>query len=81
MFVFSFVPESPRWLLVNNKQKEAMKIVRSIARGNGRPLPKNIVAHSEVYVSIDNTARSSSVQVNACSNLSQLPFLLMYVRK
>ena len=46
--VSSFVPESPRWLLVHNKQDKAMSIIQNIAKGNGKPLSKNIVAHSQV---------------------------------
>ena len=35
------LPESPRWLLVNGKEKEAVSVLTTIARSNGvSPLPE-----------------------------------------
>ena len=45
---YRFIPESPRWLLVKNKQDSAMKIINDIAKGNGKPLPSNIKAQAQV---------------------------------
>lgn len=35
------VPESPRWLVAENRIPEAAKIIRRIAKGNGTQLPPN----------------------------------------
>lgn len=37
----SCVPESPRWLVAENRIPEAAKIIRRIAKGNGTQLPPN----------------------------------------
>ena len=58
LFIFSLIPESPRWLLVQNRQKEAMKIIRKIAEGNGRKLEENITA----------TAQVKSLPLNHCDS-------------
>ncbi|KAI9185954.1 hypothetical protein LWI28_012312 [Acer negundo] len=39
----SFLSESPRWYLVRGKVNEAMKIMRSIAKYNGKHLPDGVV--------------------------------------
>lgn len=36
------VPESPRWLLANDKEEEARKVVQRIASINNRTLPDDI---------------------------------------
>ncbi|XP_024117860.2 solute carrier family 22 member 2, partial [Oryzias melastigma] len=36
------IPESPRWLLSQNKKSEVVKITESMAKENGRTLSKNI---------------------------------------
>lgn len=38
-FPCSFVPESPRWLVSENRIPEAAKIIRKIAKGNGTKVP------------------------------------------
>ena len=38
---YYFVPESPRWLAVNGKLKQAEKILQTIARRNGKNLNEN----------------------------------------
>ncbi|XP_065787089.1 solute carrier family 22 member 2 isoform X2 [Muntiacus reevesi] len=36
------VPESPRWLISQNKSAKAMKIIKHIAKKNGKPLPGSL---------------------------------------
>ena len=40
------LPESPRWLLANNRIEEATKIVKDIAEYNGKSLPDDYVLKS-----------------------------------
>ena len=37
-----FVPESIRWLNLNGRQEEAMKLLRRIAKFNKKQLPDNV---------------------------------------
>ncbi|KAJ0733785.1 putative major facilitator, sugar transporter, major facilitator superfamily [Helianthus annuus] len=47
-----FISESPRWYLIRGKTDEAMKIMRNIAKSNGKHLPEN------VYIVLDQAANS-----------------------
>ena len=38
----STIPESPRWLLVRKKYKQARAVLARIGKGNGRPLPDSL---------------------------------------
>lgn len=39
---FPFVSESPRWLLVRGRSKEALDVLKTFARRNGKTLPENL---------------------------------------
>lgn len=39
---FPFISESPRWLLVRGRSKEALDVLRKFARRNGKTLPENL---------------------------------------
>ncbi|KAG5229689.1 organic cation/carnitine transporter [Salix suchowensis] len=39
---FPFISESPRWLLVRGRSKEALNVLRKFTRRNGKTLPENL---------------------------------------
>lgn len=43
---FRFIPESPRWLLTQNKRQEALEITKAIAKENKKTLSKIIEVQS-----------------------------------
>ena len=46
VFIYYFIPESAKWLLVNGQKKKADKIFENIAKWNKKKIPENI----SVYV-------------------------------
>ena len=46
--VYSFLSESPRWLESQNRHAEAQKILRKIAKINGRKIAGDIVFKNAV---------------------------------
>ncbi|KAF9624095.1 hypothetical protein IFM89_007793 [Coptis chinensis] len=55
--VLPFVSESPRWLIVKGRTKEAMEVLNKLARLNGKKLPKNLVI-SVPFVEPNTTTKS-----------------------
>lgn len=47
-FLCRFIPESPRWLLSQNKKSRAVKITEDMAKENNMSLSKNIEVTSAV---------------------------------
>ncbi|XP_013389975.1 solute carrier family 22 member 15-like isoform X2 [Lingula anatina] len=46
--LYRFLPESPRWLAMNNRLEEAMAILEAIAKTNKKPLPDKDVLQKAV---------------------------------
>ncbi|KAJ8763158.1 hypothetical protein K2173_025543 [Erythroxylum novogranatense] len=53
--ILPFVSESPRWYLIRGRASEAMKVMSSIAKGNGKHLPDNIILALDEEVNNDST--------------------------
>ncbi|KAI3963228.1 hypothetical protein MKX01_030358 [Papaver californicum] len=66
LFVIPFVSESPRWYLVRGKIESAMKIMKDIAKGNGKQLPDDV----SLQLDDDNSENSSSSEVESCNEES-----------
>ena len=43
LFILLLLPESPRWLLVNDKMEEGVRVVKKFCRYNKRPFSDNRV--------------------------------------
>ncbi|XP_062077848.1 organic cation/carnitine transporter 4 [Humulus lupulus] len=56
--VIPFVSESPRWYLVRGKVTEAMKIMNSIAKSNGKELPEGVT------LGLDEDSNNNSTSEN-----------------
>lgn len=52
-YIFSFVPESPRWLLSRDKKREAFAILNKIAETNGN---KMVILEDDIKVDKENTS-------------------------
>ena len=50
------LPESPRWLLVNGREDEALCVLSRIAEGNGTILPSCEIKHPVTHVSERNVS-------------------------
>ncbi|OVA13169.1 General substrate transporter [Macleaya cordata] len=61
IMVIPFISESPRWYLVRGKIESAMKIMRDIARGNGKQVPSGI----QLALDDDNSEKPSNEVQNS----------------
>ena len=48
LLCFSFIPESPCWLMAHGREKEASVVLRKIAKTNGIELAELSLVHEEV---------------------------------
>ncbi|CAN8235102.1 unnamed protein product [Cochlearia groenlandica] len=60
IFLLPFAYESPRWLLVKGRNKEAMVILKKLARRNGKQLPADLSLIDPIPTRNDQTSSSSS---------------------
>lgn len=67
LFVFLVLPfiyESPRWCLIRGRVDDAMKIMHSIAKSNGKHLPENVVIALDTEVNGDYSDDKASGESN-----------------
>ena len=44
--MYRIVPESPRWLIINGRMKEARAIITQVGRENKRPVPHHLLTNN-----------------------------------
>lgn len=65
LLVIPFISESPRWYLVRGRLNEAMKIMRSIAKSNGKHLPDGVT------LALDEDAKSTTPTTTTTNSYDQ----------
>ena len=71
LFLFPFVPVSPRYLIVENKVKEAYKVLLQIAKQNRKQIPPGELVH-EKYQPVDQEATPFINEENTRYTISNL---------
>lgn len=70
LFLWYFVPESPRWLLANNRSVEIKSFLRYAARVNGRFLGSNTLNNMDLILDHQNRREAPSYGI---ADLFRLP--------
>ncbi|XP_033124291.1 organic cation transporter protein-like [Anneissia japonica] len=79
LIVYLFIPESPRWLLLKNRPKEAKKILQKIAKVNKKNFPDDVVDNIEVQNNPQRELkRASFVSIFRFSNMRKKTLILIY---
>ncbi|KAL1197363.1 Organic cation/carnitine transporter 4 [Cardamine amara subsp. amara] len=76
LIVIPFISESPRWYLVRGKVDEAMKLMHSIAKTNGRHIPAGVTLALDNEVEDRNTAVEGSLKDVLKSPLTRIRLLI-----
>ncbi|NXM02468.1 S22A3 protein, partial [Tyrannus savana] len=69
------VPESPRWLLTRKKGEKALKIMRNIAKHNGKFLSPH---YSEITISNEEVSNPSFLDLVRTPQMRRCTLILMY---
>ncbi|XP_049760998.1 solute carrier family 22 member 3 isoform X1 [Elephas maximus indicus] len=69
------VPESPRWLITRKKSEKALKILRSIAKCNGKYLSSN---YSEITVTDEELSNPSFLDLVRTPQMRKCTLILMF---
>ncbi|XP_015328413.1 solute carrier family 22 member 1 isoform X2 [Bos indicus] len=78
LFRFWFVPESPRWLLSQKRNTEAIKIMDHIAQKNGKLPPADLKMLS-LEEDVTEKLSPSFIDLFRTPNLRKYTFILMYL--
>ncbi|GAB6033586.1 hypothetical protein CHUAL_013589 [Chamberlinius hualienensis] len=73
--LYWLVPESARWLFVNNRKEEAIKIINDIAISNKVQLPEHLFS-SEIHV--ENKPKASLKDLMRYPKLRKRTFIVLY---
>ncbi|XP_006115079.1 solute carrier family 22 member 3 [Pelodiscus sinensis] len=69
------VPESPRWLLTRKKGEKALKIMRTVAKHNGKHLSPH---YSEITVTDEEISNPSCLHLVRTPQMRKYTLILMY---
>ncbi|XP_028652794.2 solute carrier family 22 member 2 [Erpetoichthys calabaricus] len=78
LLYYWFLPESPRWLLMCKKNKEAIRIAKIIAKHNGRPFPTTCEEVDTDESDPENRHTPSVLDVFKTAQLKKYSLILMY---
>ncbi|XP_077367185.1 solute carrier family 22 member 2 [Festucalex cinctus] len=71
-----FIPESPRWLLSQNRKSQAVAITEAMAKENNKTLSKNIETLADDNA--DSTSTASLMDLIRTPNMRKHTFILSY---
>ncbi|XP_071957175.1 organic cation transporter protein-like [Antedon mediterranea] len=81
LLVYFFIPESPRWLLLQNRQEEAKNILQKIAKFSNKELPDDFIEHIELKTEPTKQRPStfaSTLNIFRYSNMRRKTLILIY---